>query len=225
MYKPSLPAQLCLLEFFFGHVGGIKVCTSRFGTNAVDKGLIAVQPIPRSVVDPANRRSFSSSIDLQQVLPFAVGFVPKTSIHDLGRLDQQRNHLFLLVCQRRKLGRQFNADVFFQSLCDVDRFIGNRKRGDRYQQNGREGTHDGGQGEEQRRLVESSHCSDCSAEFLQLLVVLLPRGKSSAHRWQRGSMDVRLISVPWFHAASGGISSKQGIRTLVISDIVSGAIA
>ena len=87
------------LERFFhllpGCIGGIESGAEGFLTHAGQEGDVAVEPIPRSVID-LNELPQRRIVDaLQQRIGITPSLLPKDLVHGLGGLYQERDHLTL----------------------------------------------------------------------------------------------------------------------------------
>ena len=114
-------------EFVLRHVGRIEVRPGRFGADAVDERLVAVEPVPRAVVDlgiPSDGRVERG----EEGVAVAVGFEPEHLVHRLGRVDQQRKHAALVLGQF-DVGREPDGGVLVEALLHRHRHRGGRVSG------------------------------------------------------------------------------------------------
>ena len=110
--QAGLVGQIGSLEFLLGHVGRIKIGAQRFRADAFDERRIAAEAIPGAVIDLREAARGLVFDTAQQRFLVAIGFVPKTFVHQLGGLDQQGDHLLFVVAQLAQVGRQPHGGVF-----------------------------------------------------------------------------------------------------------------
>ena len=115
------------LELRLGHPGGIVVGAGRTSADARNEGMIVVEPVPRTVVElrEAARRRIGDR--LQQRRRVAIRLNPENLVDRLGRVDEQRNHLALVVRERREVRRESHCGVFRESCSGVRRRRGGRR--------------------------------------------------------------------------------------------------
>ena len=98
--QAGLAFELGGFKFFLRHIDRIEISARRLGAYAVDERLIARQAVPRAVVDGNVTFQLFIGESLHQAILFTIGLVPKQLIHDLTCLDEDRDHLFLFVCEQ-----------------------------------------------------------------------------------------------------------------------------
>ena len=111
-----LAAQGGCVEFLFGHVRRIETRAGGLGVHAAQKRPVSGKPVPRPVVDvgKATHRRIVDGVEERRLL--AVGLEPEQLVHDLGRVDQQRQHGLLVVRQVGQIGRQRELGVDVEAL-------------------------------------------------------------------------------------------------------------
>jgi len=108
------------LELLLGHGVGIEIRAGGLGADALDEGLVGIQPIPGTVVDAREPpRGIVVDLILQQVLARPVGLAPEQVVHDLGSVDQLRKHGALVLAQVAQVGRELHRRVDAEALSHV----------------------------------------------------------------------------------------------------------
>ncbi len=111
------------LELGLGDIRRIHVGPCGFRADPVEERGVAVQPVPRTVVDleiAARRRVGHAG---QELLLVAVGLHPEGGVHLLGRLDEERNHPTLALGQLIEVGREPDRRVLIHQTLHVARHL------------------------------------------------------------------------------------------------------
>ena len=112
--QAALVGQVGCFELFACHVLRVKTRAGWFRAHVWHKGLVAIEAIPRPIVDCCKTPRRIVTDARQKLLAISVRLQPEQIVHDVRGCNQQRQHLFLPGRQCAEIRGQLHGRINIQ---------------------------------------------------------------------------------------------------------------